>query len=703
MTRVSVASLAVPCVFLAASLPASAAENASTLVNQYCVACHNKKLNTAGISLEGLDPNKADSNADAWEKVIRKLNAKEMPPAGMPHPSPAAEKQFTDWLESELDRAAMANPNPGHPTIHRLNRNEYSNAVRDLLALDAKPGDKLPLDDSGYGFDNIGDVLSLSPMLLERYLSVARSVAALAVGNTDVKPVVDIFSPVKEARAKGRPSPLSEQISEDLPFGSAGGMSIRYTFPVDAEYVFKIKLPAPAPAFGETAVPVGQTLEFRTPVKAGIREVGLTFMQTGAVPEVLPNPGRGGAGRGGARMRSMGQIDLRVDGARVKLFEAPEGDNGPGFSDLSIGGPYNITGPGDTASRRRIFICKTDDDACARKILSTLGRRAFRRELADTDVNSLLAVYRAGRRNGSFDRGIEMALRAMLVSPDFLFRVERDPAGAAPGTVTASTISSWLHASRFFCGAVFPTTIAESGGAGETEGSGDRERQVRRMLDDPKSEAFVSNFAGQCLYLRNLAPSNPIRTIFPEFDEQLSAGVRAGDRAVLQSDPAGEPAGHGLAGRELYLSQSAAGGALRDPRHLRNAVPASNAHRSEPRRTAGTGQHSDGDVVSESDVGGAAREMGAGKSFGDAAAAPAARTFRRWKPRQGRQAIRCGSRWSSIGPIRFAQAATRAWIRSASRSRTTTVWAPGATKIMARSSMLRASFPMGPYLKDPRD
>jgi hypothetical protein len=516
----------VSCVFLAVAFPASAADEASktALVQRYCVGCHNKKLNTADLSLEGLDPNKAGANADAWEKVLRKLHAKEMPPAGLPHPSATAEKQFTDWLESELDRAAIANPNPGHPTIHRLNRNEYSNAVRDLLAMDAKPGDKLPLDDTGYGFDNIGDVLSLSPMLLERYLSVARSVAALAVGNTDVKPVVDTFAPAKEARAKGRPNPLSEQISEDLPFGSAGGMSIRYTFPVDAEYVFKIRIPAPAPAPNETVIPLGQTLEFRAPVKAGIRQVGLTFMQTGAVPEVLPNPGRGSSGRGAAPMRPTGHIDLRIDGARVKLFDATEGDNGPVFSDLSIGGPYNVTGPGDTPSRQRIFICKTDDDACARKILSTIGRRAFRRDLTDADVNSLLAVYHAGRRNSSFDRGIEMALRAVLVSPDFLFRVERDPAGAAPGTV--HRISDFELASRlsFFLWASIPDdqllNLAEQGNLNDPSVL---EQQVARMLDNPKSEAFVSNFAGQYLYLRNLAAEKPDPDEFPLFDSSLRA------------------------------------------------------------------------------------------------------------------------------------------------------------------------------------
>ncbi len=524
--------LALPFVFLTTFVFAAPGEDAapvaskSAMVNQYCLGCHNKKLNTASLSLEGLDPAKVDKDTEVWEKVLRKLAAKEMPPFGMPRPPAAVQKQFTASLESELDRVAAANPNPGHPTIHRLNRNEYTNAIRDLLALDAKPGDSLPLDDSGYGFDNIGDVLSFSPVLLERYMSVARSVAALAVGDTNVKPVVDIFAPVKEVRAKGRPPGL-ERISEDMPFGSAGGLSFPYTFPVDAEYLFKVKIPAPTAGFGEAAAPIGQVLELRVPVKAGIHHVGLTFVRSGAVPEILPVLGRGGPGRGMAPPPPpMGDLDLRLDGTRLKLYDVSEGDNGPVFSDLAIGGPYNITGSGDSPSRKRIFVCKpaspSDEDACARKILSTLGRRAFRRTVSETDVTSLMAVYHAGHREGGFNGGIEMALRAVLVSPDFLFRTERDPAGAAPGTV--HRISDFELASRlsFFLWSSIPDDqLLNVAAQGKLKDQSVLEQQVTRMLDDPKSKAFVSNFAGQWLYLRNLAADKPDPDAFPEFDNSL--------------------------------------------------------------------------------------------------------------------------------------------------------------------------------------
>ena len=307
--------MAVPS-FAAPSSPAPTA-----LVNQYCVFCHNQKLKTAGVALDGLDPAKVGADAEVWEKVLRKVSAGQMPPVGMPHPKPEATAAFDQWLTAELDRNAQEHPNPGRPTIHRLNRAEYSNAVRDLLALDIKPGAKLPTDDSGYGFDNIGDVLSLSPVLIERYMSVARMISRLAVGDTTIKPEEDVFEPLKTKRIRTR-------VSDDLPFDSAGGVAVDYHFPVDAEYVFKIKLPAGG-AFDGTQ-PVPQVLELRVPVKAGTRKVGLTFLADGAVPETLtlpvalPAAGGGNAGGRGGRGGGSGllsKLDLRLDGARLKLYD----------------------------------------------------------------------------------------------------------------------------------------------------------------------------------------------------------------------------------------------------------------------------------------------------------------------------------------------------------------------------------------------
>jgi hypothetical protein len=506
---------------LACAAPLSAAPN-TNLVNQYCAYCHNAKLKTAGVILDTLDPNKIGADAEVWERVLRKVSTGQMPPAGLPHPKPEASAAFTAWLTNELDRAAAANPNPGRPTIHRLNRAEYSNAVRDLLALDIKPGSKLPNDDSGYGFDNIGDVLSLSPILIERYMSVARMVSRLAVGDVKTRPEEDIFEMPKTRRARTR-------VSDDVPFDSSGGLAFSYHFPVDAEYVFKIKLPNGGAFDGVQPLP--NVIELRLPVKAGNHPVALTFLAEGSVPETLnlpvPPAPAGGAvppkNPQGQRQGLMSKLDFRLDGARVKLYDV----RNPTFTNLIIAGPYNIKEAGDTPSREKIFICTASspkaEEPCARKILTNLAHRAYRRPVTDADIQPLLAFYRTGRTaDGSFDNGIEMALRAMLVSPDFLFRIERDPANVKPGTVYR--ISDLELASRlsFFLWSSIPDdqllSLAEQK---KLSDPAVLSAQVSRMLDDRRSQSFTDNFAGQWLYLRNLEQVKPDQDVFPEYDPTL--------------------------------------------------------------------------------------------------------------------------------------------------------------------------------------
>jgi cytochrome c551/c552 len=509
--------------------PATTSPATATVVNQYCVFCHNQKLKTAGVTLDNLDPAKVGANAEVWEKVLRKVSTGQMPPAGMPHPKPDVVKSFDEWLTAELDHGASAHPNPGRPTIHRLNRAEYSNAVRDLLALDIKPGAKLPTDDSGYGFDNIGDVLSLSPVIIDRYMSVARLVSRLAVGDTKIKPEEDVFEPAKTRRAQPR-------VSDALPFDSSGGLAISYHFPVDAEYVFKIKMPAGG-AFDGTQ-PLPQTFELKLPIKAGTRTVGLTFLAEGAVPEVVTlltgpggaaaaaaagNGGRGG-GRGGPGL--MSKMDLRLDGARVKVYDVPARGGNPTFTSLAISGPYNVTEAGNTPSREKVFVCSPasakDEEPCARKILTGLTHRAYRRPVTEADITPLLAIYRSGRKDGDFETGVEMALRAVLVSPDFLFRVERDPAASQPGAV--HRVSDVELASRlsFFLWSSIPDEellgLAEKNKLSEPAVLS---AQVSRLLADPRSKAFTENFAGQWLYLRNLEQAKPDQDVFPEFDPTL--------------------------------------------------------------------------------------------------------------------------------------------------------------------------------------
>ena len=504
-----------------ASSRAAAAPAPRPLLDQYCVGCHNQKNATAGVALNGIDVANAGGNAAILEKVLRKVRTGEMPPAGMPRPAAPASAAFTKSLEDALDRAAAANPNPGRPAVHRLNRVEYSNAIRDVLALDIQPGWSLPVDDSGYGFDNIGDVLSVSPALLEKYMSVARMVSRTAVGNTNIKPSVEDLPSNRDGPGGGGRD-RNERASDDLPFDSRGGFALRYYFPVDAEYVIRVRLNGGG----------DRRLEIRQPVPAGLRTIGVTFLRESSKAEVaLLAGGRGGgappagqqAGRGAA---PMAELDLRLDGAKLQRFQVPGGNNRPQVAGVTISGPYNVTGPGDTPSRARIFVCRPasqkDEEPCARTILAGVGHRAFRRPLADADLRPLLTFYRSGREERDFDFGIEKALRALLVSPDFLFRIEQDPRGSAPGSVYRITDLELASRLSFFLWSSVPDDqlllLAEQG---KLKDPAVLDQQVRRLIDDPRAESLVANFAGQWLYIRNLAQQKPDPDIFPEFDESL--------------------------------------------------------------------------------------------------------------------------------------------------------------------------------------
>ena len=498
------------------------------LMKRYCVGCHNQSVKTAGISVQGLiaqNPDVTMSGPDAavWEKVLRKVSTGQMPPVGMPHPKPEAVAAFTKWTSDSLDHVAALHPNPGQPTIHRLNRVEYGNAVRDLLGFDLKLAAKLPADDTGYGFDNIGDVLSLSPILIERYMSVARLVSRAAVGNTALKPEVNDFVPVRE------PGAARVRLNDDLPFDSAGGLAVEYNFPVDAEYTIKVKLPSPGLGFDGPA-PLPKIVELRIPVKAGVRKLAATFLAENLAPEVLPVAGQGGGGGGQANgpraVKNIFKLDVRLDGARLKLVDVEQDREVPALQSITIAGPYDIAGPGDTPTRRRIFLCSPTSPAqespCAHKILANLSRQAYRRPVTETDIKPLMAFYTAGRKEGTFDSGIGTALRAILVSPDFLFRVEHDSTGTAPGSV--HRVSDFELASRlsFFLWSSIPDEeLLKTAEAGKLNRPEVLKSQVVRMLADSRSTAFVSNFAGQWLYLRNLAQVRPDQDVFPKFDPGL--------------------------------------------------------------------------------------------------------------------------------------------------------------------------------------
>jgi hypothetical protein len=516
-------ALAIPCAF--AQNPTSA----QALTGKYCATCHSEKLKTGGISLQGLDFSNVGSHAALLEKVARKVRTGEMPPPGMPRPDAATSGQFTAWLADALDRNAAAHPDPGRSVIHRLNRAEYSNAIRDLLALDIKPGELLPVDDSGYGFDNIGDVLSFSPALLERYMSAARRVSRTAIGDLSIKPGDEEF----QARALGMAGRRNERVSDDLPFDSRGGMSFRYYFPLDAEYQIRIKLGGDTPYL------------LRLPVKAGLRTVGVDFLRESEKPEVAAPAGRKGAPppqqQGPRPQTPPAEMDLRLDGARLKRFEVGQGGGPPQVDKVVISGPYDPTGRGDTVSRERIFVCRPpaggkDEDPCAHTILANLARRAFRRPVTEADLQPLMSFFKSGRAEGDFDHGIEKALRAMLVSPDFLFRIERDPAGQAAASVHRVNDLELASRLSFFLWSSIPDD--ELLGLAEKQKLRDPAvlgQQVRRMLMDSRSQSLVDNFAGQWLYLRNLAAQKPDPVAFPEFDDSLRLAFRQETDLFFQS------------------------------------------------------------------------------------------------------------------------------------------------------------------------
>ena len=459
--------------------PAASTTSHAGLVEKSCVSCHNNKTKTGGLSLQDLSLTDVPAHGEIWEKVLRKVRSGEMPPPTVrTRPDPAASAAFASFLEKTLDAAATTKPNPGRAPVHRLNRAEYSNAIRDLLAVDVKPGAWLPVDDSGYGFDNIAAVLSTSPALIERYMTAARRISRLAVGDVTLKPVEDIY----DARRDPLKGTRNERVSDYLPFDSRAGISIQHYFPVDGEYVFKIRIPG---------LPVGENdpeidpYQARIPVKAGLHWVGVTSPRENLKAESEGPGARGGGagGRGGGVPQVPFPVDLRLNGARVKRFDVPGGT--PDIRQLVIGGPYGTSGRGVTASRSKIFTCdpKTakEETACAKTILTALARRAFRRPVSSADIQPLLAFYEKGRglpadgstKAGDFDAGIQRALEAMLVSPDFLFRVEQDPpslklrrasralklrrASRAKQTYTASPTSSSRRVCRFSCGAAFPT------------------------------------------------------------------------------------------------------------------------------------------------------------------------------------------------------------------------------------------------------
>jgi mono/diheme cytochrome c family protein len=540
------AAPAVPAAQASAGAVADPSHQYRTVVNQYCVTCHNQRLKSGGLTLDTQDMASPAKDADVWEKVVKKMRAGVMPPDGVRKPDAATAHSLIAWLETSLDKAALAKPDPGRPMLHRLNRTEYRNAVRDLIALDLDVAPLLPPDDSAYGFDNISDVLGVSPSLQERYLAAAGRISALAVGDTNIKPGSETYRV---------PQDLSQnQHIDGMPFGTVGGLKVRHNFPLEGEYQFTTKL-------YRTNLNMVRGLEYPTEFEVAIDGKAVHRVTIGGrqtLVDMFEKP----TDTGDAVEMSM-RVRVRVpagphevtaafvenmaveDSVRLQPFLRSSTDNfdwagRPHIQSLAVTGPFDAKGPGDTPSRRAIFECrpttKATEKACATKILSRLARKAYRQPVSQAELAPILEFYDAGRAQGSFEAGVQRGLQRILASPRFVFRAERDPLNAVPGK--AYPVSDVELASRlsFFLWSTIPDeTLLRLAAAGRLSQPAVLDAQVRRMLADPKSSAVVNNFAGQWLHLRNVRSLLPNSDVFPDFDDNLRQGFRRETEMLFES------------------------------------------------------------------------------------------------------------------------------------------------------------------------
>ena len=506
-------------VTVTANPPDTGAETQATIA-KYCTTCHSERLKTAGLVIDPTGVVRPGDQSETWEKVLRQLRAGTMPPPGAPRPTQAFYSRATGYLARELEAGAAARPNPGStPLAHRLTRTEYANVIRDLLALPDLPKEfdyatLLPADNASSGFDNLADTLFVSPATMERYLAAALKISRVAVGDPDMGALVNThITPVRQSQ---------EDRNEALPFGTRGGLQIDGYFPLNAEYEFKVETAglgadvhqleisidgerkAITNVSRRPGVPVGDDAPnnqgtFRFAVPAGPRSVGVAFVE---------------------RSEALSEAPLRPPGRNRGAL--------PSVVSVTINGPFNASGPGDTPSRRRLFVCRPtsadQESACADRILTTLLRRAYRRNVTAEDLRRTRQFYEAGRKERDFDRGIQRALERVLVSPQFLFRIEQEPAGAAPGSVYR--VGDFELASRlsFFLWSSIPDEeLLDAAAAGTLRKPEVLRRQVTRMLADVRSRSLVTNFAAQWLFLRDVETKEPDVYLFRDFDESVRA------------------------------------------------------------------------------------------------------------------------------------------------------------------------------------
>ena len=502
------------------------------LIDQYCITCHNQRLKTGGLSLDQLDLAQVARNGEVWERVVRKIRAGMMPPSAAPRPDRAVLTGLTAWLENELDRNATPHLPP--PGLHRLNRTEYANAIRDLLGLEIDPAKYLPSDDSSYGFDNMAGTLGLSSTLVESYVSAAGKLSRMALGEATT-PTLTVY------RA---PEDTSQDYHvEGLPFGTRGGMVVSHVFPSDGEYTITI-----TPVFGDNMSPTGfgtitgeklevlldgqrldllnwqsgrggqglaiqggSVMRVRLAATAGPHQVGVTFLATNLAPVL--------------------DLDQHFMRTTIQTGPTPGYTFYPHVGTIRVEGPYNPITAIDSPSRRKVFICTPagarDETACAQRILTNLATQAFRRPAAADDVRSLMTFYEQGRKEGDFDYGIELALARILAAPKFVYRIEAEPTNIAFGQTYRITDFELASRLSFFLWSTAPDTeLLNLANQGRLKDPATLERQVRRMLADPRAEALAENFAGQWLNLRGLQASGPLPLVYPDFDDPLRQAMR---------------------------------------------------------------------------------------------------------------------------------------------------------------------------------
>ena len=541
-----------------AAAPASTAVDRA-LLDRYCVTCHNRTLKTAGLQLDEVDLAQVGAHAAVLEKVVKKLRSGQMPPQGRPRPDQSEIGGFITALETALDRATE--PNPGRVAPHRLNRLEYVNAIRDLLALDIDPS-LLPADSPGVGFDNNADILSVTPALVNRYMSAASKVSRLALGDPTLR-AADVTYRAAEFASQ------DVRMGEELPFGTHGGLAVRHTFPLDGEYTFSLRLQRNTigdtirglddeheievridravvkrfkvggqykgfdPGFVNSApaediqgqklhtyrLTADDGLQLRLPIKAGPHLVTAAFTDSApSVSELVP-----------------------LVPASPKRWIFLDDSGNPGIDSVVISGPHDATVARDTPSRRRIFVCQPaaggrDAESCARTVLSTLARRAYRRPLNDSDMQELMRLYAAGSRDGDFEAGIGLALETLLWSPAFLIRIEHDRPGATPGAVhRLSDLELASRLSFFLWKSIPDDELLALASKGRLGNPAVRAQQVRRMMADPRATRWIQDFTEQWLTVRNIHAHEPDPDLNPEFDDNLRHAMAAETELFLES------------------------------------------------------------------------------------------------------------------------------------------------------------------------